>query len=188
VQRVRSLLEYAFRAYRLAKAKRFCSRLIRGAGTSTSPTCQLKEAPLAEGFKLCPPATETDILALEERYGIKLSPILREYFLTLNGTGEGNFGEEGFAFFSLQEFKPVSEALAPTDPQNIVYEDRHAYPGCFVFSDYLLWCWGYAVKVTADGADGAVFIVTASSVPGRQVAESFTEFVLQYLKDSRALM
>src|SRR5689334_5036547 len=100
-----------------------------------SLVAKVREGLVAEGVAIGPPITQSEISSFEDKYKVKLSPVLREYFLSFNGTGEGNFGNSGLAFFSLAEFKPVADQLAPEEPSNVVYQDRYAYPDCFIFSD-----------------------------------------------------
>lgn len=64
--------------------------------------------------------------------------------------------------------------------------DKILYSNCFVFSDYLVWCWGYAVELDQIGSDGVVYQVAGT--PKRKVADSFTEFLKLYLIDSEGIL
>lgn len=142
---------------------------------------QLKQSFIDEGVRMNAPASQDEIDAFEKKYAVKLSMILRHYFLAFNGTGEANFGDNGFSFFSLDEFKLVREKImSKTEP------DKDAYPNCYVFSDFLCWCWGYAVQLNDKGIDGLVFQV--SGTPPRLISTSFKAFIEDYLNDSDRLI
>lgn len=103
-----------------------------------------------------------------------MPPSVREYFLTVGETDDA-LDEDLFGFRPLAEVKPVHEFLMHPD---ITYPDRFSYPACYVFADYCLHCWEYAVKLTADSSQPApVFRVTGSDKPGEQMAASFLEFM-----------
>jgi len=143
---------------------------------------QLKQSFIDEGVRINAPASQEEIAAFERKYTIKLPMILRHYFLEFNGTGEENFGNNNFAFFSLDEVKLVREIMSETEP------DKDAYPNCYVFSDFLCWCWGYAVQLNDKGIDGLVFQVSGTQPPPRLISTSFRAFVEDYLNDSDRLI
>jgi len=60
--------------------------------------------------------------------------------------------------------------------------------GYFIFADYCLWCWGYAIRLTSNSEDANPIFVTGSR-PGLGwiVASSFTEFLELYLTDRAEL-
>ncbi|RLZ08929.1 SMI1/KNR4 family protein [Acinetobacter sp. 2JN-4] len=122
------------------------------------------------------PATWQEVLAFGYKYQVKLSPILRAYFLEFNGIANRDMDDNYFTFLSLAEFRSVESISTNSD------SDKLLYPNCFVFSDYLVWCWGYAVQLDQIGSDGVVYQV--ASTPMRKVADSFTGFLQQYLIDS----
>ncbi|MFZ3194029.1 MAG: SMI1/KNR4 family protein [Moraxellaceae bacterium] len=143
---------------------------------------QLKQSFIDEGVQINAPASQDEIAAFEKKYPVKLPIILRHYFSVFNGTGAENFGNDGFAFFSLDEVKLVREIMSETEP------DKDAYPDCYVFSDYLCWCWGYAVQLNDEGTDGLVFQVSGTQPPPRLISTSFRAFIEDYLSDSDRLI
>lgn len=143
---------------------------------------QLKQSFIDEGVRINAPASHNEIAAFEKKYAVKLPMILRYYFLAFNGTGQGNFGDNGFAFFSLDEFKLVREIMRKTEP------DKDTYPNCYVFSDVLCWCWGYAVQLNDEGIDGLVFQVSGTQQPPCVISTSFRAFIEDYLKDCHILI
>lgn len=86
-----------------------------------------------------------------------------------------------FTFVSLVEFQSVESISSCYD------KDKFLYPNCFVISDYLVWCWGYAVQLDPIGSDGAVYQV-AQEETKIKIADSFTTFLQQYLIDSDELL
>ncbi|MGR0306640.1 SMI1/KNR4 family protein [Acinetobacter beijerinckii] len=141
---------------------------------------QLKNKLLQQNIKLNKPATWRQILAFEYKYQVKLSSILSAYFLDFNGIADGDMDENYFTFVSLAEFQSVETILSCGD------KDKCLYPNCFVISDYLVWCWGYAVQLDQIGSDGVVYQVAGSKKI--KIADSFTAFLNQYLIDSEELL
>jgi hypothetical protein len=144
--------------------------------------CELKNKLIKQNISLNTPATWQDVLAFEYKHQLKLSPVLSAYFLEFNGNGEGNMADDYFAFFSLAEFQPTYKILKSQK------SDKSSHPNCFVFSDYMLWCWGYAVHLDQIGSDGAVYQVTGTNPPVHKVSNTFTEFLQQYLINSDELL
>jgi len=121
------------------------------------------------------------IAAFQSKYHVILPTDVRDYFMATDGTGDDS-DDEMYRFWPLAEVKPVHDELG--DTQHGSYRDRFAYPDCFVFADYCIWCWAYAFKLTDDPTQPApVFRVTASDPPGEQMASSFREFMAQYADD-----
>ena len=133
-----------------------------------------------QNISLNKPATWREILAFEYKHQVKLSPILTAYFLEFNGIADRDTDDNYFTFVSLDAFQSVESISSYYD------KDKFLYPNCFVFSDYLTWCWGDAVQLDQIGSDGVVYHVGGSSK--RKVADSFTAFLQQYLIDSDELL
>ena len=107
--------------------------------------------------------------------------------MAVDGTGINESDENILSFLSLAEMRPVHEEL--DDSGGVVYPDRFAYPNCFVFADYMMSCWFYAVQITPDSAAlGPVYRVTASDVPGQMEAASFREFMTRYAGDPGSVL
>lgn len=139
------------------------------------------------GLQVRAGVSEHEISTFERKYGVVLPPTVRQYFETVDGTGDDMEGDFCYTFWPLSEVKPVDEELS--DAKGVVYSDRFSYPQCFVFADHLLNSWDYAVKLTSDPNQPApVFRVTASDSPGEKMASSFSEFMEQYLADPRNIL
>ena len=137
---------------------------------------KLKQHFLDDGVRINQPATEKEILLFEKLHNILLPNDLKEYFLLFNGTGEGNFGDSGYAFFSLDELKLVVDESSTSDEKEI-------YKDCFAFSDYMVWCWGYVIKLSETVGDNPVYSIHLEKPPKHKVANSFSEFINLYLED-----
>ncbi|USA45607.1 SMI1/KNR4 family protein [Acinetobacter sp. C26M] len=133
-----------------------------------------------QNVRLNTPATWQDILAFEYKYQVKLSPILRTYFLEFNGIADRDMDDKYFTFLSLTDFQSFESIASDYD------KDKYLYPNCFVFSDYLVWCWGYVVQLDQLGLDSVVYQVGGAEKT--KIADSFTAFLNQYLIDSDELL
>jgi len=119
-------------------------------------------------------ATETDIVAFEQQYGVRLAPIIRDYFCELNGTSQGELGMDDanlIGFWHLDQVRPMKEDC----PQYVTADE----PDLFMFADYSIWAIGYAVRLaTADDAATAVFLIGGDKP--LELAETFEEFLRRY--------
>lgn len=131
--------------------------------------------------------TPESIRAFEEKYQVTLPFDFAEYLQAVDGTGSDESDENILSFLSLAEIRPVHEVL--DDSQGVLYSDRYAYPNCFVFADYLMSSWLYAIQITPDAAAlGPVYRVTASEIPGQMEAASFRKFMMMYAKDPASVV
>lgn len=132
---------------------------------------ELKQHYLQQGLQINKPATQLEIDNFEQIYQVRLPEILKAYFLIFNGTGEANFGDEGFSFFSLDEFKPVQQ-----------FEGLEDFPqkNCFVFSEYLLWMSAYAIALDGLGNDLGIYEICNSE---QKVFQRFEDFLKEVRQD-----
>jgi len=138
---------------------------------------ELKQHFIDDGVQINPPVSKEDLIQFERKYGVALPADLKEYFLLFNGTSQGNFGDSGYAFFSLEELEPICETSDLND------EEKSIYHNCFAFSDYMIWCWGYVIRLNSVAGDNPVLSIYLSSPSDLKVANSFSEFVSIYLED-----
>jgi|GEM_PF-1766961 len=120
--------------------------------------------------------------AFEARIGARLPADLREFLACANGL---EVDQDGFSFWPLEEyetFAKVADEYALNTPR---VPDPESY---FVFSDYLTWCWGYAIRLRAEGeGDQENLVVPIGMNEMYTVARSFSEFLDLYLADSSTL-
>ncbi len=127
-------------------------------------------------MRIAPPATEAEIQAFERRYEVEVYLEFRAYLSTVNGmlqSSNNQCDSNIFAFWQLDRIRPVADEcpelqMAPKDGQ------------CFVFADYMVWSWAYAIDLNATSADtGKVILV--GGLTGQVVADSFNEFFRLYI-------
>ncbi len=136
---------------------------------------RLKQHFIDDGVEVNEPASEKEVESFQEKYNVKIPDDLKEYFLTFNGTGQGNFGGSGYAFFSLSEFELICET------SDLASSEKEMYANCFALSDYMIWCWGYVIRLTPDLGKNDVLSIYLESSPNPKVANSFSEFIALYL-------
>ncbi len=116
------------------------------------------------------------ITEFEQKYQVVMPADVRSYFLAMDGQC-AQMGDDLFRFWPLSEVRPASEGLSDDDP------DRLALLGYFLFADYLISSWEYAVRMQGSpDAGGSVYCV-AGGERDRQVAVSFTGFIGAYVND-----
>ncbi|MCB9886837.1 MAG: SMI1/KNR4 family protein [Planctomycetes bacterium] len=128
-----------------------------------------------------PGASDEEVLAFERVHGVRLPDDFRHYLQLANGTS-GQMDGDMFCFRSLHEVKPVFEELGHHQPDSQLFE------GCFVFADYSISAWLYAIQLIGDDAEvGRVFLVPVNGTRGTPLARTFTEFGRLYLEAPQRL-
>ena len=84
-----------------------------------------------------------------------------------------------FAFWSLERIKPVADECPEL-------EGAKGHESYFVFADYMIWSWGYAINLDANSSDAGEVILIGGRRP-QQVARSFFDFIGLYVQDSKDL-
>ncbi len=132
-------------------------------------------------LRLNPPVPASVIDSFEEQYQRTLPAAFWAAYDLADGFAAGHDqDDQGFTFWSLDRVAPVA-----------TYEKgRFAFEGSddwFLFADYLIWCWAYAIHLPRVGSGGAVVMIgTKDDRPG-PVASSFEEFVELYVRDDERL-
>jgi len=131
------------------------------------------------GIVIRPGVSMAEIESFQLKHGVSVPSDFLQYLLTVDGSSDGDMDDDLFRFWPLSEVVPVHDEL--DERGGVVYPYRFAYPDCFVFADYLVNSWLYAIKLTADPTQPApVYRVTASKNPGEQMFASFREFMESY--------
>lgn len=114
--------------------------------------------------------TPEQLDAFEAHTGFVLPPDLRVFLALLDGRGsDGN----GFELWPLRDYESVADYEGGRHDPGL--DDPHRY---FVFCDYLVWSWGYAIRLSRPGEEDAGNPVVAVGVERiYQIADSFTEFM-----------
>jgi hypothetical protein len=126
------------------------------------------------------PASDGEILAFENQYGVHLPQVVRDYFRLLNGTDGGQASmddEEQISFWHLDQLRPLATIL-PND-------DTPGAAEMFVFADWSLEVHLWALRLTKEEQPAPVFITYDTA---QQVAFSFEEFVRRYLSKDKDVL
>ncbi|MDR6540412.1 hypothetical protein ABIC56_000956 [Acinetobacter bereziniae] len=137
---------------------------------------KLKQHFINQNLRINQPTTLLEIIKFEQKYEVKLPQIFKEYFILFNGTGEANFGDEGYSFFSLTEFKPTKDLKGL---------ENFPHANCFVFSEFLLWITAYAVKLDEYGNELGIYEICNTY---NKVCNDFEEFILLIMNSDLATL
>ncbi len=132
-----------------------------------------------------PSFTGSEIFQFQKSIELVLPDDLKEYFSIL-GDSKSQYNENLYRFFSLKDFKRISEELTSLDGipdySNIVNTLRD-YKECFVFADYMYHMFSYAIRLHIKSAEkNEIYIICGDRY--RIIANSFTEFIELYLSNS----
>jgi hypothetical protein len=130
------------------------------------------------GVKVCPGASIEELEAFERRRGVTLPSDVRELMLTENGFEDGEWDDELNEWYPLSKWERMTEVYHVSDP----IPDVDDY---FVFADYCLHGWLYAVRLTpaASGENTVIGYCAGGKTPVWQIADSFTGLIEAYLRD-----
>src|ERR1041385_6215735 len=91
-----------------------------------------------------PGVSEQELEAFEKRNKIRIHDEFRHYLSTVNGMIEAdNCDSNLFAFWSLEKIKPVADECPEL-------ESTKGYESYFIFADYMIWSWAYAINLDAN--------------------------------------
>jgi hypothetical protein len=133
-------------------------------------------------MRLAPPADEAQIERFEHRYRLEMISEFRAYLLTVNGmlqSGNDDCDSNLFAFWQLDRIRPIADECP--ELQRSPEEGRY-----FVFADYMIWSWAYAVDLTSSSATAGK-IILVGGLREQCVSSTFSEFVRLYTEDSPQL-
>jgi hypothetical protein len=120
---------------------------------------------------------EAEVDSLAARYGVRLPADFRQYLLHQCQTVDDGGEMDGFgnAWWGLDRIRSLREECSeshftgPTPPETA--------STAILFADKMIWCWAWGI-FCGEGPDfGRVFVAS-----DRIVADSFTEFVSQYVR------
>jgi hypothetical protein len=119
-------------------------------------------------------ATAGELSAFEARHDVKLPPIIANYFLTVNGTKDGECGMEDSDLNSFWHLDQVKTAKDHYQDDSIPNANR-----LFVFADHSIECFSWAVRLSSDpSADTPILISYALHQP---IARTFDAFLEGYV-------
>ncbi len=139
---------------------------------------RLKARWIADGLSLRPGATSEALDAFEAKYQVALPPLVRDYFASVDGTGDNSDG----VFI---HFWPLSEVKTIMDYHGWSPDQAAGLEGWFYFADFMISSHDFAIRLTSDPADdGPVMFADGELYP---LALSFAGFLDRYLADRKSL-
>jgi SMI1 / KNR4 family (SUKH-1) len=133
-------------------------------------------------------ATDSDIARFSVSRSLQIPPDLRKYFTTVNGTQSGWDGIN--EFYPLSQFLPVMQGDAfwhrfPNEKSPI---ERLPDPDhCYEFANHSLNVVSWCIRLYSQSTlTNEVYVVCGPHY--RQLADSFTHFIEQYLIDPWSLL
>jgi hypothetical protein len=144
----------------------------------SDPIDRLKARWVADGLTLRPGASSEALDAFEATYGVSLPSLLRDYFASVDGTGDDSDGVF-MRFWTLAEFMPIEEYHSCGPGEAVGFENW------FYFADFMISSHNFAVRLTSDPTDGGpVMFADGGLYP---LAPSFSAFLERYLTDRESL-
>ena len=129
-------------------------------------------------------ATSADVEALEERYSLQLPEDFRAY-LIYAAPSITFMDDIGTQWWAPSEIKTISDECPDGSPGQInleIEKERDAY---LVFSDYLLWCYAWAICCSNGQNRGKIALI--GGFPDSFVANNFRDFLRLELTDDLAI-
>jgi len=126
-----------------------------------------------------PGATEAEMAAFEEKYGVRMPDDLRDYFATVNGFDLDKTGfcdENCFSFFPLEKVVPLS---------NEWWKDSEGN-SYFILVDFMISSHVYGIQLGKD-SENPVFVAYPRDHPIR-IGDSFSDFVESYLHGASTIL
>ncbi|MCK5945042.1 MAG: SMI1/KNR4 family protein [Planctomycetes bacterium] len=134
------------------------------------------------GVAFGPGASESSLAAFETRHRVVLPADFRRYLQLVNGTGSG-YDDDFYRFAPLGEVAPVADSWGISD------QGVDNFAGCFVFADWAINCWDYALQLAGPEHEiGRVFCVEDANSKPESMASSFGEWLAIYLRDRDRLV
>ena len=126
--------------------------------------------------------TDAAICALEKRYSLTVPEDLRRYLVNACPADALLWDDEDTIWWPVTRIRNIPEEYE----HEIADERIAAKAGQYLFfADYSIWCWAWAIACTEDEDRGRVVIIGGN--PDRFVADSFSDFVDRYTRDSLAV-
>jgi hypothetical protein len=153
---------------------------MNGIGKRIKMYWQSQNLPAAQG------CTDAQIRQFEARYKVLLPDDMRDYFLTVNGMVENMYYDQdrnGFSFWPLRKVKTVVEEAGESGNRRLASQKTESF---FVFSDYLCWCWAYAIRLSQNRRESNDVILLCCRNPVK-IADSFSQFAEFCMVDDERL-
>jgi hypothetical protein len=136
-----------------------------------------------EGIPIRPGVAATSIAAFESRYRVTVPDDMREYFLTVDGTGE-HYDDDGFVrFWPLHEVQPIDRYRPELAGR---YPDVSEY---FLFFDHSIDLFMYAIHLQKNplAPNPIARLYPQEDVIFEPAFRSFTEIIISYANSPSSL-
>ena len=128
--------------------------------------------------------TSAEVEALEERYSLKLPEDFRAYLL--HAAPSATFMDDlGTQWWAANEIKSISDECPDGPPGQINPEIELEKDAYLIFSDYLIWCYAWAICCSSGPNRGKIALIGGQ--PDAFVAKSFRDFLRLELTDDLAI-
>jgi len=121
--------------------------------------------------------SDEQIADLEHRYGLTLPDAFRAY-LRLAAPVEDAWDASNSSWWSVERINNIPDEC-PDDPGAELGWETSKY---LFFADHSIWCWAWAISCADDETRGNV-VVIGGAHNNRVVAQTFADFVANYVKD-----
>ncbi|WCT75340.1 SMI1/KNR4 family protein [Sphingomonas naphthae] len=125
-----------------------------------------------------------EIEALEERYSLQLPDDFRAY-LVCAAPSVTFMDDIGTQWWALSEIKSISDECPNGPPGRINPEIEQEIDAYLIFSDYLIWCYAWAICCSNGPNRGKVALI--GGLPDAFIADSFRDFLRLALADDLAI-
>lgn len=129
-------------------------------------------------------ATDWDVGALEERYSLQLPDDFRAY-LIYAAPSVTFMDDIGTQWWAQAEIKSISEECPDGPPGQINPEIERENNAYLIFSDYLIWCYAWAICCSDGPNRGKIALI--GGLPDTFVADTFGDFMRLELTDDLAI-
>jgi|SRR5215469_11878700 len=134
-----------------------------------------------QNIALNPGVSEEDLADFQARYGVCIPKDVASLFLVVNGMSGSQTDDDLIRFWPLEEVRPLSEEA----PTLVNPRDPECGRSLFVFADYSIWAYAYAITLTRAAGENPVFRVV--DIEPDKIASSFAEFTDLYLGGNLAI-
>lgn len=128
--------------------------------------------------------TSADIEALEERYSLQLPEDFRSY-LMYAAPSTTFMDDIGTQWWAPSEIKSIADECPDGPPGQINPEIEQEKDTYLVFSDYLIWCYAWAICCSNGSNRGKIALI--GGLPDTFIADNFRDFLLLELIDDLAI-
>jgi hypothetical protein len=124
---------------------------------------------------------ERAVVALEQKYHVRLPEDFRDYLLHSCPSSENNWDSESTCWWPLGRIKNIPEEYKHEISNPAVAGDASKY---IFFADYCMWCWAWAIACGDDENRGKIAVIGGSD---NFVADSLAQFVDRYINDAQSV-